>query len=67
MNLPTTVPCEKCGAEAHVPRQSTDEDAMSGHMPGYDQRWQEGFWVTIHCPNCGTREQQLAPPFQQGS
>jgi hypothetical protein len=62
MELPTTVLCEKCGAEAHVPRQSTDEDAMSGHMPGFDQRWQAGFWFTIICPNCGRRDQQLAAP-----
>jgi len=62
MKLPETVLCERCGAEANVPRQSIDENAMAGQLRGFDQKWQEGFWFTIECPNCGRVEQQMAPP-----
>jgi hypothetical protein len=62
MDLPTVILCERCGAEAKVPRQSIDEDAASGQLRGFDQRWHDGYWFTIECPNCGRVEQQLAPP-----
>jgi uncharacterized OB-fold protein len=62
MDLPKTVICEQCGAVATVPRQSIDEDAAVGQLPGFDQAWQEGFFLTIECPNCGRREQRLTQP-----
>jgi hypothetical protein len=61
MDLPATVICEQCGAEAGVPVQSIDEDASAGQLRGFDQAWRSGFWFTIECPNCGRREQQLPP------
>ena len=62
MELPKTVLCEHCGAQAKVPPQSIDENAVAGQLPGFDQAWREGFWYTIDCPNCGRREQRLTPP-----
>jgi hypothetical protein len=62
MELPKTIRCERCGAEARVPAQSIDEDAAAGQLPGFDQAWREGYWFTIECPNCGKREQQVVPP-----
>ena len=62
VNLPHWVVCNRCGAEAIVPRQSIDENASAGQLPGFDQAWREGFWYTIDCPVCGRREQRLTPP-----
>ena len=62
MDLPKTVICEQCSAVATVPRQCIDEDAAEGQLPGFDQTWQEGFFLTIECPNCGRREQRLTQP-----
>jgi hypothetical protein len=60
MELPKTVVCQRCGAQAKVPRQSIDEDAAQGQLRGFDQAWQQGFLLMIVCPNCGRVEQRLA-------
>lgn len=59
LELPQTAKCVRCGAAAHVPRQSIDEDAACGQLPGFDQKWEFGFWFTVECPNCGRVDQQL--------
>jgi hypothetical protein len=64
MELPTTVSCDICDAESHVPHQSIDEDATAGQIPGFDQRWGAGFWYTLLCPSCGRRKQQLGAMVQ---
>jgi hypothetical protein len=62
MELPATVVCELCGAEAHVPSQSIDEDAAANQLRGFDQVWEVGYWLMIICPNCGRRKQRLTLP-----
>lgn len=62
MEMPDKVLCEKCGAAATVITQDVDQAALAGDMPAADRRWQDGFFFTIECPNCGTRMQSLAPP-----
>jgi predicted nucleic-acid-binding Zn-ribbon protein len=62
MDMPTQVLCEKCGARANVINEPPDQIALAGKMPANDIRWQEGFFFSINCPNCGTRMQCLAPP-----
>jgi len=57
--LPQTATCLRCGADAKIPRQSIDEDASIGQLPGFDQNWEAGFWYTLDCPNCGRLCQQL--------
>jgi hypothetical protein len=42
MDLPKTVLCRRCGAEAAVPLQSIDEDAKHRQLRGFDQEWREG-------------------------
>jgi hypothetical protein len=57
--LPHTATCPRCGAAATIPRQSIDEDAAIGQLPGFDQAWEAGFWYTLESPNCGRLCQQL--------
>jgi hypothetical protein len=62
MDMPAQVLCEKCGAAAEVINEELDRRALAGDMPASDSRWQQGFFFSINCPNCGTRMQCLAPP-----
>ena len=62
MEMPATVLCEKCGARSDVVAANIDQPAMAGKMAAGDKRWDEGFFFTIDCPNCGARMQCLAPP-----
>jgi uncharacterized OB-fold protein len=59
MDLPKTVICQRCGAEAEVPPQSIDENAKQGQLRGFDQTWELGYLLMIVCPNCGRVEQRL--------
>jgi hypothetical protein len=59
--MPETVLCEKCGGSAGVVTDEVDKEAMGGEMAASDRRWEDGFFYTIDCPNCGTRMQCLAP------
>ncbi len=60
MVLSTTVACEVCGEQANFVMESYVDDE------GQRIEWQKitihvnGAYVTIHCPNCGEREQSIA-------
>jgi hypothetical protein len=60
MELPNTILCHHCGAEAKVPPQHVDENVLEGQLEGYDQEGaREGYLVVIECPHCGRVRQRL--------
>jgi uncharacterized OB-fold protein len=57
MELPSTILCRHCGAEANVPPQHVE---LEGQLEGYDQEGtREGYLVVLECPHCGRVRQRL--------
>jgi Zn finger protein HypA/HybF involved in hydrogenase expression len=60
MELPSTILCHHCGAEANVPPQSIGENVLVAPLEGYDQEsTREGYLVVLECPHCGRVRQRL--------
>jgi|RhiMethySRZTD1v2_1073278.scaffolds.fasta_scaffold2863139_1 hypothetical protein len=62
MQMPSEILCERCGQQARVLTQFIDNNELAGMIPEDDARRTNGFAVRIDCPQCGERDQAIAPP-----
>jgi hypothetical protein len=60
MDVPTTMLCEHCGAEASLELAPGKWAGVPLDLPSVVYK-SDGTYAVIICPNCGRREQKIAP------